>query len=143
MILLGQINECEECGKRWLSEGEVLPKRCSRCKSSKWNASGRVENPAPDVERLLRSARPSLAPIPESDPEREAEAIRARASRKAARAERKAELAEAITSALPVQVQPEAKSAAVARPHNFHSGVSPVAGCDVCAAAAEAYKGTG
>lgn len=39
-----QICECEKCGNRWLpADPDNLPKRCGKCKSPAWNASGEVE----------------------------------------------------------------------------------------------------
>lgn len=38
MIIQGSINQCDVCGHHWLSERIVIPKRCARCKSAKWNA---------------------------------------------------------------------------------------------------------
>lgn len=35
------INQCDVCGHRWLSEEK--PKRCAKCKSSKWDAAGLAE----------------------------------------------------------------------------------------------------
>src|SRR5580765_1334002 len=40
---------CEQCQHAWLATGE-LPKRCARCKSSKWNESGVVPEKVVDLD---------------------------------------------------------------------------------------------
>lgn len=48
MIEMGKICVCEQCGHRWLGDE---PKRCSKCKSSRWNEAGvSLAKTAPEEE---------------------------------------------------------------------------------------------
>lgn len=63
----------------------------------------------------------------EPDFESKQNAVEAREQKKAGRKQRKASLAKSISSALGVESHQRVK------PHSFHSGVQPVAGCAECA----------
>jgi hypothetical protein len=77
----------------------------------------------------------------DEDPEQQERAILARAQRKIDRAKRKDELQESVAAALPARVQSIAEKIERVRPHGFHSGASPIPGCNECTAAAKALKG--
>lgn len=66
----------------------------------------------------------------------------ARAERKAARVERKADLQESVTQALPARqiVEAERPTYLEVQPHTFHSGRNPIKGCADCRTEAEWFK---
>ena len=62
-----------------------------------------------------------------------AEAKTEREAKKAAKKACKTELASRIADALPGRVMAIADKVETARPHKFHSGASPIPGCNSCA----------
>lgn len=112
MIIQGSINKCDVCGHRWLSEGIMIPKRCAKCKSGKWNSGPR---PA-DERSLLKTGfgvagtddhralggepRTAQGGIPSSSNSLSPEAKEKREAEKAARADRKKELREQVSGAV-------------------------------------------
>lgn len=44
------VAKCDACGHVWLPCGDELPRRCAKCKSSKWNASAGL--PSPKVDQV-------------------------------------------------------------------------------------------
>lgn len=83
----------------------------------------------------LKAERESVDPDPGAE-----QAVRNhRKKKKVARAGRKAAAIESVKAALPMRPSTDApepilKASQVAVPHNFHSGVNPVAGCVQCKA---------
>ena len=55
---------CDECGHRWLAEGEAMPERCPsrKCRSARWNKNGAAE-PATKPREMARQVADSIPSV--------------------------------------------------------------------------------
>lgn len=92
-----------------------------------------------ELKQVKLQRKPTGAPDSEYvdiDPDRESAGRRAREEKKTQRRVRKATTQETVKKALPsrkTKASIKSQSDVVVKPHSFHSGVQPIAGCRECA----------